>query len=556
MYAIVLLLLFVFSFLFKADFSFDQDLGRHIKLGEIITQTGEVPKTNLFSYTYPDFPFINTHWLFEVVAYFFSISTGLQALLILKVLILLLCVFLIIKSIPKENKVLLLPLGFIFFHVLRERTDLRPEIFSFLFTTLTLYILEKFVSSQKSKAIYFLPLMQLLWINTHIYFFVGLVLQVIFLICLIYLKFRTRGDFNKIKTLGLVFLFSCILSLLNPNGLTGALYPLTVKQNYGYLIVENQTLFFLENIKFSDPNFLFVKLSWAIIVLSILYAFIKRKLNLKNLMLCGFGLVLSFMNVRSFPYLVFLSFPAVLSNFGAIKKNFATKSLIVIFAVLLLYESFLYLSGDYYKSRDENYTVNLKLIESGKKALDFLIKNDLPQPIFNNFDIGSYIIYRTYPKYKVFVDGRPESYPTQFFQGEYVPIQYDYQKFKEFDKNISLQTVIFSHTDQTPWAINFLQNIIQDPDWAVVYIDKFIIILTKSSWIEKLNLPIIDLALLSPKNYSYQNHTDYLRLGYFLAKTENINSAKVFLDKSIQTFPKSPAVQRILYGTSQSGYFW
>ena len=131
MWAKFLLLFFVFSFLFRTDHSFDQDLGRHIKLGEIIWQTKEVPKTNLFSYTNEDFPFINTHWLFEVVAYGFSQTIGLSAFLVLKIIIFLFASFLVIKTIPKNNQVLLLPLGFIFFHVLRERTELSLSHFRY-----------------------------------------------------------------------------------------------------------------------------------------------------------------------------------------------------------------------------------------------------------------------------------------------------------------------------------------------------------------------------------------------------------------------------------------
>src|SRR2546428_12739707 len=108
MWAKVLLLFFVFSFLFRTDFSFDQDLGRHLKLGEIIIQTHQIPKTNLFSYTNADFPFINTHWLFEVLVYALSQTIGLYLLLVLKVIIILLAVWLIIKTVPKENQVLLL----------------------------------------------------------------------------------------------------------------------------------------------------------------------------------------------------------------------------------------------------------------------------------------------------------------------------------------------------------------------------------------------------------------------------------------------------------------
>src|SRR3989344_2837811 len=191
MWAKALLILFVFSFLFRTDTSFNQDLGRHIRLGEIIVQTKSVPNTNLFSYTNPNSPFINTHWLFGVIAYFFNQTIGIYWLLILKVLIILLSVWLIIKTIPKQNQALLLPIGFIFLHVLRERLELRPEIFSFLFTALTLYILENFLNQtshdrRKFETIFLLPLIQLIWINTHIYFFVGLMLQVIFIVHLGY----------------------------------------------------------------------------------------------------------------------------------------------------------------------------------------------------------------------------------------------------------------------------------------------------------------------------------------------------------------------------------
>src|SRR3989344_3222379 len=222
MWTKILLLIFVFSFLFRTDLSFDQDLGRHLKLGEIILQEGYVPKINLFSYTYPDFPFVNTHWLFEVFIFWTSQTIGLEALLVIKIIIFLIAVWLTLKIIPKENMALLLPVGFIFLHVLRERLELRPEIFSFLFTALTLYILE----SRRLFLLFLLPLIQLLWINTHIYFFVGLLLQGIYILHLgfQYLRFHPKGV--NLKLTILIFLLSVGASFVNPNGLAGLLYPL------------------------------------------------------------------------------------------------------------------------------------------------------------------------------------------------------------------------------------------------------------------------------------------------------------------------------------------
>ncbi len=526
MWAKLLLLFFVFSFLFRTDHSFDQDLGRHIKLGEIIWLAKEVPKTNLFSYTNPDFQFINTHWLFEVLAYLFS--GALPLFLILKIVIFLLSTWLILKNIKSA---ILLPVGFIFMHTLRERLELRPEVFSFLFTAITLYILEK------KKRLFLLPIIQLIWINIHIYFFIGLILQTIYLV------------HQRTKLLTTILGISVLVSLINPNGLNGFLYPLNVSKNYGYTIVENQTMFLLENIKFSDPNFLFVKLSVGIVALSILVAFFRKQFGIKNILLALSGAVLALLNVRSFPYLIFLSLPATLANFGQIKKNGLFSFLSLVTCVLLLLESFFYLNGDYYKYRDDNDQVGIQFTENVKGGMDFVLIQNLPGPIYNNFDIGSYILYRGYPKYKVFVDGRPEAYPKEFFLETYIPGQSDYLKFKEQERKFGFRTIIFSHTDQTPWAKTFLQAVFKDPEWKLVYIDNFMLVLAKE------NLPVVDLSKLSPNQFNFSNHRDYLQLGLFLF-SQNQASGKLFIEKALQLFPNSPIANTISGNPTSNIFFW
>lgn len=522
--------------------SFNQDLGRHLKLGEIITKTYSVPKLNLFSYTNTDFPFINTHWLFEVLIFAGSESFGLYTLLVLKIVIILISVWLILKTVAGNNSVLLLPIGFIFLHVLRERTDLRPEILSFLFTALTFYILERYEKSG-TKFIFSLPLVQLIWVNTHIYFPIGLILQAIFLINtgLSSLRLHPRGV--KLNNLAIVFVLSVIASLINPHFLKGFLYPLNVFNNYGYTIVENQTMFLLENIGFSDRNFLFVKLAAVIILFSIVLSTVKRSINFKCILLSLLGLGLALANVRSFPFLVLISLPATLTNFGPIRPALWTKILSVITAVLLVTESWLYLNGAYYLQTDSQYKPGLRFEQNAKGALDFVLNHKLPGPIYNNFDIGSYIIYRGYPNYPIFVDGRPEAYPGEFFQQVYIPSQYDYQKFKDLENRYNSQTVIFSHTDQTPWGKAFLQSITQDNTWKIVYLDDFMIVLVKNS---TLDLKEIELASLSPDQYSFINYMSYLRMGTFLIGMGYTESGQQFIIKSLQLNPQSPLANLLM----------
>lgn len=551
--SLLLLIFFALSFYIRSDRSFEQDLGRHLKLGEIIWQARYVPKVNLFSYTHPDFPFINHHWLFQVVAFLTKQTFGEWGMILLKIFILIISVSLTLSIAKRGSSILILPLGFIFFHTLRERAEFRPEIFSFLFATLTYYLLVRF-DMVKTRFVYFLPLIQVIWVNTHIYFPLGIILQAIFASHFLFIK-----NWQKFKIMTQVILLSHLAILINPNLFQGAIYPLKLFGNYGYTIVENQNLFWLESINFYNSNFLFVKISSVLVALSILISLIRKSFHFSNLGVAALGVVLALVHVRSFPYLAFLSFPAVMNLHGLtpVVSSFARKmnnlpstpnriwksitlSLFTITAVFLLYESYIYLNGDYYLLTDSSHKVYPSLEEKGRGALDFMLNNNLPEQIYNNFDIGSYIIYRGYPKYKVYVDGRPEAYPSNFFKDEYIPAQYDFLKFKQLVEKYGLKTVIFSHTDQTPWGRTFLTNIISDPDWKLIYLDDFFVILVRTEETAKLGLVPIKLEEVKVESYIFDQHMSYLRIGYFLLSSNHPQSAKPFVAKALEIAPNSP----------------
>ena len=64
--------------------SFFEDLGRHILLGRFIIENGVVPKTNLLTYTCPDFPVVNHHWLFQCAVAVLHPLIGMDGLILLK----------------------------------------------------------------------------------------------------------------------------------------------------------------------------------------------------------------------------------------------------------------------------------------------------------------------------------------------------------------------------------------------------------------------------------------------------------------------------------------
>ena len=105
------LLVLVFALLFVLSIhsfnSIGQDIGRHLKVGEIIWQTNEIPKTNLFSFTEPNSPFTNHHWLSEVIFYHIFNLGGFTSLILVKVFLvweIFCCYFLVSKNILASGR--------------------------------------------------------------------------------------------------------------------------------------------------------------------------------------------------------------------------------------------------------------------------------------------------------------------------------------------------------------------------------------------------------------------------------------------------------------------
>jgi hypothetical protein len=231
------------------------------------------------------------------------------------------------------------------------------------------------------------------------------------------------------------------------------------------------------------------------------------------------------MAIRNFPLLFLIELPVLAGNLANLnpilrrrllykKSSSAISSLtaaIVILAIsLTLWRSGRLITNEYYLSIDSHKRFGSQVAESGKGALDFVIKNNLRGPIFNNFDIGSYVAYRLYPKEKVFVDGRPEAYPAQFFQNIYIPMQMSAENFNQADSLYKFNLIIFSHTDATPWAQNFLSEIVKNPEYRLVYLDSYAIVFVKKSKFP--DLPVVTAENIKTNRLSYLDNLSYAQI--------------------------------------------
>ncbi len=504
--------LLIFSLLFIDYFhtitAITQDLGRHIKTGEIIVTAHSIPKTNVYSYTYPNFPFINHHWLSEVVFYLVFQSFGYLGLLLVGTATILMAFGTLFYYCAKRYSFLSLTIvSLLAIKILFERTDLRPELFSFLFFSIFLTTLFSYREHFSKKILFLIPL-QLLWTNMHIYFLIGPIVLLFFCIDIFisYIKkgvaegkdVRKRGmrifagrqancgskkmgmPSDKMIRLLFVFISCSLITLLNPNFLSGALYPLHVFDNYGYSVEENQNIFFLWEM-FQKPTIVFFWITFIAVFTTFLLTI--KKVRIIDWLLAIFFSYLAITNIRNFPlfalaiFIPFTHHANTLLNF-LIKRS--QPKISVSFLLLLVFISLLFIKQQF-DNPLSNKTFGYSLDSGASEATQFFLDNNLKGPIFNNFDIGSYLIYRLYPKEKVFVDGRPEAYPASFFQKIYIPMQQDPSLFEKVDKTYHFNTIFFSHTDQTPWAQMFLKTMIKNPAWKTAYIDNYVIIFVRNN---------------------------------------------------------------------------
>jgi hypothetical protein len=481
--ALVLLFVFLGLLLVHTLDSINQDIGRHLKLGQIIWETKSIPKTNLFSFTEPGHPFINHHWLSEVIFYLLSAIIGLKGLIIFKAAIIATSFWLIYKAIDKKTGLwpflVSAPLGILVF---LNRSDVRPEIFSYLFLAFFIFAILRARFFGQYRWLYALPFVQILWSNAHIYFVLGPLLLFFFLIDAALDKER-RVALTKIFW---VLLATSAATLLNPNFIRGALAPFLILRDYGYTIIENQSIFFLKDYGIQLAAINFFEISLIVLIISFVIALKNGSKKIIFEFLAGLAFsILAVKMIRNTGIyaMVFTSVTALNLSVVKLADKFLKRPVRIIF-YLALSAIFAFLivntlNNNLRRWMQEGGKFGLEIPAGAARGVEFVKQNNIKGPVFNNFDVGSFLIWKLYPEQKVFVDGRPEAYSVEFFQNIYKPMQEDPKAWNYYSEKYGINYVFFATTDITPWARTFLFNISQDQQWPLVYQDNSVAVFLK-----------------------------------------------------------------------------
>lgn len=458
------------------------DLGRHITNGQLTLSNWSIPNTNVYSYTYPDYPFFNHHWLSGVVFYLLDLMGGFDLLSIWFALINAITVgFLLQIILKKSGWVVMVGSLLAFIPLLLARLEIRPEMFSNLFVAVFLWILWRYQRNEISwKWLIVLPLLNLLWVNLHIYFFLGWgLIGGFWLENLIWSRNKQARD--RCLALTFVGVLSMVICVVNPNWIFGLLRPFQIYDNYGYRVLEEQSVEFLLRVLPTPVlNYYF----WGLFILVGSWVWkgwrvlkYKESWSIALAVFSIFFAILGWIMLRNFAIFGLVSMLAAGVNLESLKKVLGGINQTVIWVgLVIMVIAMMMISGDYWLGRLQ-FGVGLE--SKSSRSAEFVIGQEVKGPIFNNYDIGGFLIYYLYPREKVFVDNRPEVYPEKFFKEVLIPSQENETDWQKLDQQYNFQTIFFYRLDATPWGQNFLLARVKDDKWQAVWVDDWTIVLVK-----------------------------------------------------------------------------
>lgn len=515
-------ILIIFLFLILTLFSFfitskwlDPDFGWHLRTGELILERG-VPQVDWYSYTMPDFPWIDHEWLTDVLIFKIHSLFGPQILLLFFLIISTIAFFISIRS---RYLWYCLPPLFIGYFASLPFFGARPQLLTVFFAAILIKILDSFLANPASRliypapcveakrstqklsqgylaktfsklwdiprcGIYFCPILFLIWVNLHGGFFAGLFILFLILILEIFKKTnifkqitswkRLSGqNFQKHSSREIVILLivsavSCLATLINPYGIR--IYEevfRTIGDSYlSFHIAEWLPLF---STGLSVFGILYLSLFLGLLIPQY------KKIELNKLILSIIFLIFALLHQRHFPLFIILTIPIFAEILFHTRQAVNPKRFQFLFGgskkwVAILFVLGLTVYGLYPFLATFNQDISFSYPQ---KAVPFLKNLPLSENLLNDYGWGGYLIWKA-PERKVFIDGRMPSWRrnTQFVFGDYVKIMKAEENFQELLERYDVKIALLKKERKTEAesgeqlkSENKLSNFLKKQNW-------------------------------------------------------------------------------------------
>lgn len=405
----------------------DDDFFWHLATGRYIVETKTVPNADVFGHITSGTEWIPFEWGWDVLTYGLYNIAGYNAILALRSLAFCFVFFVLFMLLRKfkVNAFLAALLMIVLLTSIMDRLSPRPHIITYIFFSLTLYILLnfKYIAREKySSRLYALPVIFLIWANSHMGVLAGGLILFVFTLTetIIYLKPKayaspgveplSQADFKK---LWIISAACAIMLLINPHGFQTYAYayshtkmkmletvnewqaPFNSKIDFGYIITLYKLFLFSGIIvliyAFKKKDFLFGLMAVAFAVYSV--RAIRFTVDYEMIMFVFIAISVNYfvMNIKSPAFRKFMS--------GNIPK--AAIGVFMIYIITQIPGGSIYNDLKYY--RIPGWGINDEFIPV--QLFDFMKQNNISGTPYNHFGTGGYLVWN-FPGEKNFIDSR------------------------------------------------------------------------------------------------------------------------------------------------------
>lgn len=383
----------------------DFDLWARLIAGMGVIDGGHVLKADFLSYT-PVHTWWDHEWGSGVIFYAFLKLFGPYSLIILQAILLFGIFYVLSKIVKLRTNISSYNFLFYFFGLMAVMQNLnnpiRCHLFSFLFFTIFLYILEKVRKDGSYKLLCFIPIITVFWNNIH-----GGVVSGIGLLLMYALgEFLNKRPFKKYL---ITFLISSLSLFINPWGYDYIRFLLMANTMKRPDIMEWWGIFSKFHMFKQIPFKLFMFFTIIVSAISNIKLLKSESIKtwftnldkVKAIVLLS-TLYLSVTHVKLIPFFVITAIAFTYEDFYKLIKNikFPKYKDKLIYGLLLVVSAF--------SLTVKNLSVPLDFETYPVKEVEFIKINKIKGNILVNFGLGSYVSYKLYPQNLIFMDGRYE----------------------------------------------------------------------------------------------------------------------------------------------------
>jgi hypothetical protein len=483
-------------FVLAAQPQTDPDLWWHLRTGQWILENHTIPHGDPFSFTMLGAHWVAHEWLADIGLYLLYQAGGLTVLSLATALI----VSATFMSVYFRSE--LRPHAAVFTTLLAALAAAavwgpRPATLTMLFSALTLSVLRR--ARTNRLWLWSLPAMFLLWANVHSGFFLGLAIIAACLAGEIVEQWLARhsraleGNIADpeldsssarrvhaersgplpIRALTLALVLSIVASTLNPNGAELLAYPfftLTSRAMQTYIVEWHSP-------DFHDVRFLPLAALLLLLILSL--ALSKRRPHATELiLLLGLGYE-SLVSLRNIPLFGIVAAPVLSGQIAALLAerlgpalndagspqtasvrlvprpmlllNWTLLAVFILVALARIVSAF---------AASDPVAKEFPVL-----AADYLLTAKPAGPLLNSYNFGGYLIWRLYPNYPVFIDGRADVYGDAFMDEYYNRMWLGHGDWQEYLNRFKIRLVLME-------KYGALSSLLRgDAGWKIIHED-------------------------------------------------------------------------------------